>query len=201
MAFRRKNVSELAMDDLLRSINRRASDIATKFGKESTEYMRQKSLISAILPETLVKRTKDGVVRVTRSKAYQPALDHYRKALEDIYELQLREGTASEQAQKYYKRGVKATPSNLKKAAEENFVYNRDRDEYIYTLAKELGIEYLFKSRKGKTGEDARNEWRKIMNAILREYEKQIDEKLAGKRTPFFTNREELKKRMERRNI
>lgn len=165
----------------------------------SVEYMNQKAIITTILPSNFVVIEKDGRVRIKRGKTALQGLENILDKIDTIEHLQQREGTAIDQEQKYLQEYPQATIQDVRRMALRNFEKTKSSDNFFYELARELNITNMFKSRKGLTGQAARDKYREIVDNIVLEYEKTLLNHVVGNTTPYKMNKNELLSRMQKR--
>lgn len=189
------------LDNTLRSINRRIDRIAYKFGLDSQEYMRQKTILTALLPEQYIATNEKGIIRIIRGKTALQGLERYKSKIDTIVRLQLKEGTAIDLLQKYMKQLPGATIKDVRRMAKREFEISKKSDTFFYELAKELNVAHYFKRRKGMKGKQALDEYRKIVEDVVAEYEKSMGKTVRANQKPVSMSKKELLKRMKKRGV
>lgn len=189
------------LDNTLRSINRRVDRIAYEFGINSKEYQRQKTILTAMLPQQYIDTNAKGVIRVVRGKVALQGLSKMESKVDTIVKLQLREGTAVDQAQKYHEELPGASIQDIRRMALREYEISKKSDTFFYELAQELNVQHYFKRRKGLHGKAAADEYRKIVSDVVEEYEKSLGKSVKGNMKSAALSKQELLRRMKKRGF
>lgn len=195
----------MKIDSLVRSINRRISDIANLFGVESEQYMRQKAFLYELLPDAILRiNDETGIIRVRRGWHVEPELERQRDLLEKMYELQKSFGTAIEQAQPYIQQGLNR--KQIKETAEMEYSMKKSSDDYIYELWKSLPdsaykreLEEILHSRMGTHGVEAERIFKEFSKMLI-DYQIKLNQSvMKNAPPPAHISDDEMQRRLDRR--
>lgn len=193
----------MKLDSLVRSINRRIDDIVDYYGLESEEYMKQKAFLYNAIPESLKTYGKNKALHVKRGKMISQDLKNNIELLQNLYDWQIREGTAREQAQQPRYQGL--TRKQIKEVAPHYHDMKKQSSSFIYDAFTELeeseekrSLEEILHSRLGTHGSQANEIFQRFTQRLLQYQQMENKRILENAGTSRKISRQEMYDRIQK---